>query len=81
MCHLIADLLDSLHAEVLHGDPFGVFADPPPLWDLVDSERLTPLPAAGQTAALYDGLHLDPSHTQRECPLKTPQKRTLRDKS
>lgn len=56
---LVADLLDSLHAEVFHGDLFGVFADPPPLGDLIDSERLPPLPTAGQTTTLDDGLHLD----------------------
>ena len=56
---LIADLFDRLHAEVFHGDPLGVLADPPPLRDLIDSERLPPLPTAGQSTALHYGLYLD----------------------
>ena len=55
---LVADLLDGLQAQVVHGEPSGVFADPPPLGDLVDLQRLPPLAAAGQAAALHDGLHL-----------------------
>lgn len=66
--NLVADLLDGLHSEVLHCHPFGIFADPPPLRDLVDPERLPPFTAAGQTAALHDGLHLDTGHTHREKP-------------
>lgn len=72
--HLVANLLDSLHPEVLHRDPFGIFADPPPLWDLVDPERLPPFPAAGQTAALHNGLHLDTGHTPGVSPLNIPQR-------
>lgn len=56
---LIADLFDGLHAEVFDGDAFGVFADPPPLGDLIDSERLPSLPTAGQTTALHYRLHLE----------------------
>lgn len=64
--YLIANLLDGLHPEVLHCDPFGIFADPPPLWDLVDPKRFPPFSAAGQTAALHNGLHLGTGHTPRE---------------
>lgn len=71
--HLVANLLDGLHPEVLHRDPFGIFADPPPLWDLVDPEGLPPFPAAGQTAALHNGLHLDTGHTPEKSPLNIPQ--------
>lgn len=75
-CHLVANLLDGLHSKVLHRDPFGIFADPPPLRDLVDPERLPPLPAAGQTAALHNGLHLRTGHTPRvKRPLYIPQER------
>ena len=56
--NLVADLFDRLHAEILHGDPFRIFADPPPLRDLIDSQRLPPLPTAGQTTALHYRLHL-----------------------
>lgn len=63
--HLVANLFDSLHPKVLHRDPFRIFADPPPLWDLVDPERLSPLPATRQTAALHNGLHLGTGHTPR----------------
>lgn len=55
---LVADLFDGLHAQVFNGDPFGVFADPPPLRDLIDSERLPPLPTTGQTTTLHYGLNL-----------------------
>ncbi len=63
---LITDLFDSLHAEVFHSDPFGVFADPSPLRDLIDSERLPPLPTAGQAAALHYGLHLKTGERGRQ---------------
>ena len=56
--HLVADLFDCLHAQVFYGDSLGVFADPSSLWDLVNSERLSPLPTAGQTTPLHYGLDL-----------------------
>ncbi|TNN64296.1 hypothetical protein EYF80_025547 [Liparis tanakae] len=56
----------SCWVQVLHGDPLGVFADPPPLGDLVDPERLPPLPTAGETTALHDGAHLGQEAGGRE---------------
>ena len=46
--HLIADLLHSLHLQVGHGGPAGVFAlQPPPLGDLVHPAGGPALAAAG----------------------------------